>query len=95
MGNPLLVEVKGELGGADALRKAAQQLSKATFAAGTGWGLLLYGDALIADERSLAAVPPNVLVLSLSSLLEEMRERPFAEIVKDLRNRRVHGAGRL
>ena len=95
MGNPLLVEVKGELRGTDALRKAAQQLSAVTSAAGTGWGLLLYGDALIADERLLLSVPPNVLVLSLSSLFEEMRGRPFAEIVKDLRNRRVHGVGRL
>jgi len=94
MGNPLLVEVKGELRGADALRKAAQQLSTATAAAGTGWGLLLYGDVSISDERLLLAVPPNVLVLSLSTLFEEMRERPFAEIVKDLRNRRVHGVGR-
>jgi hypothetical protein len=95
MGNPLLVEVKGELRGTDALRKAAQQLSAVTSAAGTGWGSLLYGDALIADERLLLSVPPNVLVLSLSSLFEEMRGRPFAEIVKDLRNRRVHGVGRL
>jgi hypothetical protein len=91
-GNPLLVEVKGELRSGGALRKAAQQLSTATSAAGTGWGLLLYSDAWISDERFLLA-PPNVLMLSLSTLFEEMRERPFAEIVTDLRNRRVHGVG--
>jgi hypothetical protein len=90
-GNPLLVEVKGELRSADALRKAAQQLSTATSAAGTAWGLLLYGDVLISDERLLFAAPPNVLILSLSTLFEEMRERPFVEIVTNLRNRRVHG----
>jgi hypothetical protein len=75
----------------DAARKAAQQLSIATAAAGTGWGLLLYGDILMSEDRLRFAGPPNVLVLSLTSLFEQMKSRPFAEIIKDLRNRRVHG----
>jgi hypothetical protein len=90
-GNPLLVEVKGRLPDVDAARKAAQQLSIATAAAGTGWGLLLYGDILMSEDRLRFAGPPNVLVLSLTSLFEQMKSRPFAEIIKDLRNRRVHG----
>ena len=93
IGNPLLVEVKGHLRDTGAVRKAAQQLSAATAAAGTIWGLLLYGDTSISVEKIWFAAPPNVLVLSLATLFEEMRERPFADIVKDLRNRRVHGVG--
>jgi hypothetical protein len=91
MGNPLLVEVKGRLLDVDTARKAAQQLSILTTAAGTEWGLLLYGDTSIIEDGLRFATPPNVLVLSLTSLFEQMKTRPFAEIVKDLRNRRVHG----
>ena len=91
MGNPLLVEIKGVLRDTETVRSAAQQLSTATVAAGTGWGLLLYGQTSVSDERLRFAVPSNVLILSLATLFEQMRRRPFAEIVKDLRDRRVHG----
>jgi hypothetical protein len=59
MGNPLLVEVKGSLQDEDQASKAARQLSAATAAAGTGWGLLLH----VGDARFRFPTPPNVLVL--------------------------------
>jgi hypothetical protein len=93
MGNPLLVEVKASLHDGDAARQAAQQLSAASAEAGSGWGLLLYAKSRTTNEGLQFVVPPNVLVLSLPTLLNEMRNRSFAEIVQDLRNQRVHGVG--
>lgn len=92
VGNPLLIEVKLRLTDRSSLRKAAMKLSEAVLASGTRFGLLLYGDGPGTDETS-HALPFNVLVLSATELLEDMRTRSFATVVSQLRNRRVHGVG--
>lgn len=89
VGNPLLVEIKAQLQGTKATSEAAQQLAKHVAASGGIWGLLLYGSGP-EEPRSL---PPNILALSIGSLFERLREESFDDIVRDLRNRRVHGVG--
>jgi hypothetical protein len=94
VGNPLLIEVKSRFRGADELRKATNQLFAAVSSRGSAWGLLLYGEA---PENLLAALkgsPPTILVYSIGDLVNELRTRSFAEVVRDLRNRRVHGEER-
>jgi hypothetical protein len=91
LGNPVLVEVKLRIGTRDAGRKVLQQLSSALASSGTRWGLLLYGESPIPEEKLWTAVPPNVLVLSISTLLRRLGHEPFANVIWDLRNRRVHG----
>jgi hypothetical protein len=61
-------------------------------ASGSRWALLLYGDGPDPEDQAWSASPPNVLVLSLRSLLEALRSQAFPEVVRDLRNRRVHGS---
>lgn len=92
VGNPLLVEVKTRIRGKADAHRAIRQLKSYLGASGSRWALLLYGDGPDPDSQSWSGSPPNVLVLSLRSLLEALRTRGFPELVRDLRNRRVHGS---
>jgi len=92
VGNPLLIEVKGRLKGKTDATRAIKQLASYIGTSGSRWALLLYGDGPDLEGQSIASTVPNVLVLSLRTLLESLRTRAFPEIVRDLRNRRVHGA---
>jgi hypothetical protein len=87
VGNPLLVEIKTRLPTSKAAAAAAQQLAKHVTAAGGLWGLLLY--AIGPDEPK--SLPPNVLALPVEELFRRLRRESFDDIVRDLRNRRVHG----
>lgn len=90
LGNPLLVEVKTLISGRQQARRAGARLSEQVVSSGTRWGLLLYGES--STLKALAqSMPPNVLAISVTELFERMRFEPFAKIVIDLRNRRVHG----
>ncbi len=89
VGNPLLVEIKARLQGQGGVSNAVQQLGKYVAAAGGLWGLLLYG----AGPGELPSLPPNILALQIETLFRRLREESFDDIVRDLRNRRVHGVG--
>ncbi len=92
VGNPLLIEVKGRIRGKTEAKQVLRQLASYVSVAGSQWGLLLYGDGPDLEGLPSASTFPNVLVLSLRSLLENLRTRAFPELIRDLRNRRVHGA---
>jgi hypothetical protein len=92
VGNPLLVEVKASIRGKAEANRAVRQLTSYLGASGSRWALLLYGDGPDPESQAWSESPPNVLVLSLRSLLEALRTRAFPELVRDLRNRRVHGS---
>jgi hypothetical protein len=91
VGNPLLIEVKARLKSKRAAAQAFKQLATYMNKSGSRWALLLYGEGPT-DESELRPSLPNVLVLSLRALLEGLRTQSFPELVRDLRNRRVHGA---
>jgi hypothetical protein len=91
VGNPLLVEIRTRLRSQKEAQAAFKTLALAIAASGTTWGLMLYGESSVSEQRLRTSAPPTVLVLSFTSLLEGMREHPFNEVVRDLRNRRVHG----
>lgn len=90
VGNPLLIEIKARVSEKKHARDAALQLSSYLKESATRWGLLLYGDGPSAREIQ-SVLPPNVLAISVLELFERMSRESFAEIVNDLRNRRVHG----
>jgi hypothetical protein len=92
VGNPLLVEVKASIRGKAEANRAVHQLTSYLGASGSRWALLLYGDGPDPEGQAWSESPPNVLVLSVRSLLEALRTRAFPELVRDLRNRRVHGS---
>jgi predicted RecB family endonuclease len=95
VGNPLIVEVKATLRTIDAVRQAVAQLTHYINAAGVSWGLLLYAQgpdpSRIAIEVQQAG---RVIALSIDELLERLQSRSFFDIIRDLRNRKVHGVDR-
>lgn len=92
VGNPLLIEVKARIRGKGDAARVLRQLSSYLGQSGARWALLLYGDGPDNDEFAWPAIPSNILLLSLRSLLESLRSCSFPEVVRDLRNQRVHGA---
>ncbi|WP_431201573.1 hypothetical protein ACQ86E_20780 [Bradyrhizobium betae] len=94
VGNPLLIEVKSRFRGVDEVKRAANQLFEAVSSRGGSWGLLLYGQGPQVIETNPKGLPPTILVYSIVDLIDELRTRPFAEVIRDLRNRRVHGGAR-
>lgn len=89
VGNPLLVEIRTRLITPKAATSAAQKLSKYVDSTGGLWGLLLYG----VGPDDFGSLPPNILALSIETLFLRLRGESFDQIVRDLRNRRVHGIG--
>jgi hypothetical protein len=94
VGNPLLIEVKSRFRGMDELRRAANQLFNAVSSRGGSWGLLLYGQGPQDLGTNPKGLPPTVLIYSMVDLIDQLRTRSFAEVIRDLRNRRVHGVER-
>jgi len=94
VGNPLIVEVKRTLRTLD-VHQALAQLTHDVNAAGALWGLLLYthspDPSRIAVEVQQAA---RVIALSVDELLERLRSCSFFDIIRDLRNKKVHGIDR-
>ena len=87
-GNPLLIEVKKTLD-----RGALDQASRWLATSPTARLALLVslepiGKTIIGD-RGTSQFP--VLMITLGDLLEQMRSVSFAEVVRNLRNRSVHG----
>jgi hypothetical protein len=87
VGNPLLVEIKAHLPTQRAAADAAQQLAKHVAASGSRWGLLLFAEG----PTDLRALPPTVLALPIGALFRRLQHESFDDVVRDLRNRRVHG----
>lgn len=90
VGNPLLIEIKRRIRDKEAATKSFRQLSSYLGASGAWWALMLYGDGPLPDDRFWSRCPPNILLMPIRSLLEALRRQSFPEIVRDLRNRRVH-----
>lgn len=86
-----MVEVKGAMKGKTGVFPAMRQLAAYVGTSGSRWGVLLYGTGPEFDEEIFAESPPNILVLSIRSLLERLRQQAFPEVIRDLWNRRVHG----
>jgi hypothetical protein len=91
VGNPLLVEIKSRIRDQASAETAFAQVSSYLTRSGARWALLLYGDGPERVDLQWQAIPPNVLVVSLHTLIEALRTRAFPELIRDLRNQRVHG----
>lgn len=92
VGNPLLVEIKTRIRGRSDAARALKQLRSYLDASGSRWALLLFGEGPAPESKAWSDCPPNILALPLRSLLEALRTQAFPEVVRDLRNRRVHGS---
>ena len=89
VGNPLLVELKVGPSKATVLSAAASGIAQALAGSGMLWGLLVYSGPAI-DPESIQA-PANVLPLQAEKFLSDLRDVGFGDLVRRLRNQRVHG----
>jgi hypothetical protein len=94
VGNPLLIEIKSRVRDLSELRRASDHLFSAVSSRGGTWGLLLYGEGPSNLALHSKGTPPTILTCSIGDLIEQLRARSFAEVIRDLRNQRVHGGGR-
>jgi hypothetical protein len=92
VGNPLIIEVKHDLPGPNDVSRALAQLTNYLHAASAPWGLLIYDtgpEQTIVEAQASGAA--RVLVISTESLLTRLRTSSFVTIVRELRNKKVHG----
>jgi hypothetical protein len=90
VGTPVLIEVKTTLMSQPGA--AFEIVTKNTAKSGGQWALLVYGEGppeALVDEWAFAY---PVLPIKATNLIANLANRSFAEIVRDLRNRRVHGS---
>ncbi|WP_339911553.1 hypothetical protein [Symmachiella dynata] len=87
--NPLLVECRLHIHAKEELTKTIQQLQRTMKEATIVWALLVYlhSDSDVWQEVRI----PQILPMSIEDLLDSMRTKSFAEVIRELRNQRVHG----
>jgi len=90
-GNPILIEVKSRLGSHKDSLEIAYRVSRYLQASNSGWALVLYlyGPALALDAPTRLA--SRIIFLNVRDLIEGLRKKSFAQILRSLRNRQVHG----
>lgn len=90
VGNPLLIEMKLKVNEKHSADATFKQMNSFLSAANTRWGLLIYGSGPTPDDKLWKSCPPNILIMQARNLLDSLRTRGFPEVIRDLRNRRVH-----
>jgi hypothetical protein len=92
VGNPLLVEIKANVRTPAQLGEALEQMKRGVAERGTTWGLLLYSGPLDGHPPGPPRGSP-VLAISVTDFLRALSKEGFADVVRRLRNERVHGRG--
>jgi hypothetical protein len=87
--NPLPIALKVRPSGPSDLSAAAELLTRALSWSEMLWGLLIYQGSPI--DPACWSSPPNVLTLQAETLIKELRKVSFGDVVRRLRNQRVHG----
>jgi hypothetical protein len=92
VGNPLLIEVKSHIRDAAHLQEVLSQVEAYRRSSSTEWALVV----LPALEGPIprAYGQAYVLALTVAELIEGLRKRSFSEVVRDLRNTRIHEGAR-
>jgi hypothetical protein len=91
VGNPLLIEIKRSLRTGVAAQEAIRQVGADLASANNRWALLLYAEGPDHLPQRWFSPHHNVLALSIRAFLESLRSQSFPELIRDLRNQRVHG----
>ena len=89
-GHPLLIELKVKLQNDKHFLQSLKQCADIAANSGSTWSLLIYGDGPPTPKRSWISSAPTVLSISAQDLLTKMRDQSFVDIVRKLRNQRVH-----
>jgi hypothetical protein len=89
IGNPLAIELRRQLRGTADVNVAVGQLNQGMARGNMQWGMLIYLHSLI--DVANAVVAPNIISISAEQFLESLRNTSFGDLVRQLRNQRVHG----
>jgi len=91
--NPLIVEVKLTIKSVSDVDRVAVQLNHILHESNSKYGLLVY---LNGPDRSeyFYELPSNIIAISGYELLELLKNESFGEVIRSLRNQRVHGIRR-
>ena len=89
VGNPLIVEVKSRIRNTAQLREALDQVETYRRNSNSQWALLIL--PLLSGVMASIPFAGPVLALTITDLLEKLRDKSFSETVRELRNARVHG----
>jgi hypothetical protein len=87
--NPLIIEVKRDLTSSDRVIETIAQVSRLMQSTNSMWGLVLYGGPVWITRVESPFV--NVLLMNVREFLSALKTRSFGDIIRDLRNRAVHG----
>jgi len=92
VGNPFAIEIKKGLRSLNEMETVASQLSVYLKETDSRWALVLYfeGPPVLSVELPSDS---RVLFMEVRRLLDRLRTESFVEIVRELRNERVHGKG--
>jgi hypothetical protein len=87
--NPLVIEVKRRLTSPEHVRETIAHVSRYMQSTNSMWGLVLYGG----PSWDTPVEPPfvNVLLINVREFLNTLKTKSFGDIIRDLRNRAVHG----
>jgi hypothetical protein len=93
--NPLPVEIKQDIRGGDEARLIGELLQRRLALTPARWALLLYGSGPEGRSLEPALRAFAVLVMRVDELFEQLEADPFPEVIRRLRNERVHGGGHV
>jgi hypothetical protein len=87
--NPLPIEVRSKILSRAEAERLFERLCKDVPAKGAIWALLIYHTAQEAVVSAVSRGP--ILAISAEQFLESLRNVSFGELIRNLRNARVHG----
>jgi len=92
IGNPLLIEIKKQVTGRAQINDILGQVLKYLDASNTRWALVLFvkgqfDPSLVTDQGFVS----RVMFLKIRDLFDGLRNSSFVDLVRNLRNRYVHG----
>lgn len=93
VGNPFLIEIKTVVEREEQVEAIVQQVSKYLEKSSTRWALVLYASGSARAFATSRAAMSTVLFLQVSELLERLRDSSFTDVIRQLRNQRIHGGG--
>lgn len=90
VGNPLLIELKGRIMNEEAARRMADQVSSFIAYTNSKWVLLVAVNSA-PNLVDFISPLPGVIFITLPELIGRMRKKSFGQLIRDLRNRQLHG----
>ncbi len=87
--NPLLIEIQANIDSRTAWEEVVLNLLRSMGGTGVGWSLLIYLHSPLDPAQVIRA--PNILAISAEGFLSALQGMSFGELVRKLRNERVHG----